>query len=632
MVGTVGVGGKNPIRIQSMTNTDTMDTEGTVDQIIRLVVAGCEIIRVTAPAKKDAENLGNIRKQLKAKGYPDVALVADIHFSPQAAMIAADFVDKVRINPGNYTDKKKFLTRDYSEAEFRLEVEKAEEAFFPLLQKCQENGRAIRIGTNHGSLSDRIMNRYGDTPQGMVESALEFIEFAERQSFYNIIVSMKASNPKVMIQAYRLLASRFLSSGRNYPLHLGVTEAGDGEDGRIRSAVGIGSLLEDGLGDTIRVSLTEDPEKEIPVAQRLVAKYNHPFPLLPEDNYSEFRDPFHYNRLYSKEVALKHISLGEEHPPRVEVSMQPESAKEWLADIKTLLQKTKNSEARPEIFHVNCNSIAFIRDLSAILLNEKPDYDLSLELDLEPQRMQEINGLALPDKIVLNPFRYALDTLLLFSAKFLELKIHPADFPDLGKLLYFLKENRIENVGFSLAGGKIVTDYRKLLFHLQYEQFPVVLCATFSSAEQALYDASVAFGSLLSDGIGDCLRVECAAMDSQKLLNFSYDLLQVCVLRKTKTEFISCPSCGRTLFNIQETLARIKKRTGHLKGVKIAVMGCIVNGPGEMADADYGYVGAGPGKIHLYKNHEIVIKSVPDVQAEEKLVELIRSDGKWVDP
>lgn len=634
----IGIGGQNPIRIQSMTTTDTMDTIATVEQTIQLFAAGCEIVRITAPSKKDAENLRNIREELKRRGYGNIPLVADIHFSPATALIAVEYADKVRINPGNFTDKKKFDIKEYSESEYAEEVERAREAFLPLLRRCKELGVALRIGTNHGSLSDRMMNRFGDSPLGMVESALEFIRFAENESFREIVVSMKSSNPKVMIQAYRLLAARFRELKMDYPLHLGVTEAGDGQDGRIRSAVGIGSLLADGLGDTIRVSLTEDPIEEIPVAKLMVTKFNHPFLVHNTgDGYKDFRNPFEYRRFYSRKLGTEKYFLGDENPVGVEVSFNPGSVSDWLEQIELLVKKTKNTLMKPEIFHCNTLSLGFLQELSAFLNNHKNWHALSIGLNLpEKLILTELDRITLPEKIVIDPFQYSYSEVIpLLSANvvIVELNIKSNDINKIPDLIHFLKEIKAENICFSLhSDHKILHDYRKMVQFLQFDDYPIILTGNFKSREDALYDSAIHLGALLEDGIGDSVRIESLAMLPEELNTLTYDLLQVCGLRSVKTDFISCPSCGRTLFNIQETLARIKQKTSHLQGVKIAVMGCIVNGPGEMADADYGYVGAGPGKVHLYKKKEIIEKSIPSTVAEERLIELIKEDGKWIEP
>ncbi|OOV48209.1 4-hydroxy-3-methylbut-2-en-1-yl diphosphate synthase [Leptospira kirschneri serovar Pomona] len=639
-VGDVKVGGNNPIVIQSMINSDTTDTQGSVKQILELERAGCEIVRLTVPSQADADNLPSIRQELKKAGSK-VPLVADIHFTPSVAMKAVEYVEKVRINPGNFADKKKFAVRDYTDSEYNEELERISTVFSPLVLRCKELGVSMRIGTNHGSLSDRIMNRYGDTPLGMVESALEFIHIAESLGYYDIIVSMKASNPQVMVQAYRMLASRFNELKMDYPLHLGVTEAGDGNDGRIKSAIGIGSLLEDGLGDTIRVSLTEDPVLEVPVAKLIADKFNKKTSN-PNSakGYSEFRNPFSYNRFYSSEIKFAQFEAGENHPVRVETILPFENSNSFLANVAKLYQYGKPLSIEPESILVDSPLPDQLKEISeaAATLSIPVGILLSKNVSLNEKLQKEL--LSFP-KIVFDPFLQFQDGEKMLS--FLKERQYAGLFSEIhtnGDKIDFLRglpdtlsEIGIKNVLFSLDSKEILYDYRKLGNILSSFEFPILLHGSFSNPEEALYNSAIGIGGLLIDGIGDLIRISTPKIkDIEEIFQLSYDLLQGTRLRLTKTEYISCPSCGRTLFDLQETTARIKSRTGHLKGVKIAVMGCIVNGPGEMADADFGYVGAGPGKVHLYRGKEIVLKNVPSEIADEKLVQLIKDNGLWSDP
>ncbi|MBK8394205.1 MAG: (E)-4-hydroxy-3-methylbut-2-enyl-diphosphate synthase [Leptospiraceae bacterium] len=655
-VGDVGIGGKNPIRIQSMTTSDTQYTKSTVQQIIDLTDVGCEIVRLTVPSMADAENLINIRNELKRLNCK-TPLVADIHFTPSVAMKVVEYVEKVRINPGNFADKKKFAVKEYTDSEYKEELYRIADTFIPLVRRCKELGVSMRIGTNHGSLSDRIMNRYGDTPAGMCESALEFIRIAESENFKNIIVSMKSSNPIVMVQAYRLLASKFLEYDINYPLHLGVTEAGNGIDGRIKSSIGIGSLLEDGIGDTIRVSLTEDAVSEIPVAKRLVKKYNDLFKKQMEreksirvppaitvsDNtsYSEFRNPFQYERFYSASVPIGDLRIGEKYPIRVETAFDihtvtPESLE------NTILTQTKiNENVKHEILSFLLQNESDLKKLLTLKKTTKLKLPFSANLGAFDSRILEHSHSLLQfEKIVFNPFYYNFrsQNFILFLKSFqdrdktCEFKIPAEDLSVVPDLIKVLQTNKITNIIFSLETNEILMDYRKLAFLLQNSEFPILLFGKFENIEETLYGSSVGVGGLFVDGIGDVIRLVSENSNPNEVLNLSFDILQATRLRTSKTEFISCPSCGRTLFDLQETTARIKKRTGHLVGVKIAIMGCIVNGPGEMADADFGYVGAGPGKVHLYFGKTIVSKSIPSELADEKLIELIKEKGMWKEP
>ena len=563
--GGAPIGGTNPIRIQSMLTADTMDTAACVKETLGLVSAGCEIVRITAPTVKDAHNLQAIRDALREAGC-EVPLVADIHFKPEAAMEAAKWVEKVRINPGNFADSKKFNVREYTDGEYEGEISRIRERFAPLALLCKERGISMRIGTNHGSLSDRIMNRFGDTPLGMVESALEFARIAREVDFHDLVFSMKASNPKVMIQAYRLLAARLeeLDATRgaeeswNYPIHLGVTEAGDGEDGRIKSAIGIGSLLADGIGDTVRVSLTEDSEHEIPVARALVdiATTRRPCPELGTLPF----DPFSHTRRGSSVMEVNGVRLGGGELVRVVVG-----------------QSTY----------------------------EKLEHKLSGLGDYQPEIVLETSG-----AVALDPRDEAAVARVNASASPVFVTIpDDCDLPVIGA-------------------------YRLLAAHLD-ARHPILLKDTFADGggdfSNALLRAATNIGSLLCDGIGDAILVQGTDAPGQSL-RIAYNTLQAAGVRIFKTDYVACPSCGRTLFNLQETTARIKAATTHLKGVKIAIMGCIVNGPGEMADADFGYVGGAPGKVNLYVGKTPVRFNIPQAEAVDRLVDLIRDRGRWVEP
>ena len=695
-VGNVRVGGDNPIRLQSMTISDTMDTEATVREAIQLFEAGSEIVRITAPGPKDAENLRNIKEILLARGY-DFPLVADIHFSPKAALIAVEYVEKVRINPGNFADKKKFKTIQYSDTEYEDELARVRETFRPLVLRAKELGRAMRIGTNHGSLSDRVMNRFGDTPLGMVESALEFIRFAREEDFHDIIVSMKASNPQVMVQAYRLLIERFYLEGYDYPLHLGVTEAGDGQDGRIKSAVGIGSLLDDGIGDTIRVSLTEDAVYEIPAARRIAAPYNRPADeiaaparLAPACEsrlstlYPETVNPYMYSRFLSEAVQAGEVYLGSKHQHRIVLPVAL-AAGESPAQFATRLvdYRTRGADAVQMIANVpvaglleTANALAAAAGSPGVIfdfgdvsrLNPTDDAQfaaliahpatagIAITLDFmqtSPERTNAATRAQLEPRIqtILVEILRQLDAAPSPRALFVHFKLATLDH--LASIETWLKTSAWAadpRLVFSIeCEGTTTKAYRALIAVLTGLErsgtrslSPVLLRPTAQvDVENTLYDAAVHAGGLFLDGIGDALQLSLPTGDesnvseadvSEALLGLSLDLLQGVRLRLSKTEFISCPSCGRTLFDLQTTTARIKAKTGHLKGVKIAVMGCIVNGPGEMADAEFGYVGAAPGNIHLYKGKEIVKPNIPSNIADEELVNLLKESGVWRDP
>jgi (E)-4-hydroxy-3-methylbut-2-enyl-diphosphate synthase len=655
--GDVGIGGDNPIRVQSMTIADTMDTDATVKEAIALVEAGCEIVRITAPSLHEAENLKNIKAELRRQNIR-APLVADIHFTPNAALIAADIVEKVRINPGNYADKKKFAIWEYTDAEYQGELERVAERFSPLVKKCKANGVAMRIGVNHGSLSDRIMNRFGDTAVGMVESALEFIRICEAHGYRDLVISMKSSNPQVMIQAYRLLAARMNELGMTYPFHLGVTEAGDGEDGRIKSAVGIGSLLEDGIGDTIRVSLTEDSIYEIPVAQALVKKFNDRWKksaaapsslLLPisETDYLQKVNPYAYQRREAQRVNLAASSFGAKELVRVGLSISGNGATPEELSAAGITKKNitlpvlgapqTDDAMKAEFVEIQTGNVIATKLERALpvvfnwqaLNGETPQQPELLSANLKTLQVAEV-------KILLQKAqeRNAAIALHISTAEL-------ANGSAFEKLSFFIKAAAAANftnwsAGIDLRAGAIgeVGLARAFVTHLDKlgANAPIIwryqVPANYSNW---LTDASSQLGSLLCDGFGDALMIY-GDLSLSYALRFSFNLLQATRLRISKTEFISCPSCGRTQFNLQTTTERIKQKTGHLKGVKIAIMGCIVNGPGEMADADFGYVGTGPKKINLYVGKEIVERNIPEELADEKLIELIKRHGKWFEP
>jgi (E)-4-hydroxy-3-methylbut-2-enyl-diphosphate synthase len=655
MVGPVGIGGSHPVRVQSMTTSDTQDIDATVRQAIALAEVGCEIVRVTAPNVQAARCLRPIREKLAAAGFGHVPLVADIHFLPSAAMEAVEHVEKVRINPGNYADKKKFAIKEYSDSEYDAELERIHHAVTPLILRCKALGRALRIGTNHGSLSDRIMNRYGDTPLGMVESALEFLRICRHHGFHDIVLSMKSSNPKVMIQAYRLLVARMDLEGMDYPLHLGVTEAGDGEDGRIKSAIGIGSLLLDGLGDTIRVSLTEDSVYEIPVARALAEKAMslwHTAPISATPVTEEGLDPYLYVR---RPIAPLRLSptfvLGPGHPPGV-VARAPSLAA--LGELTRRFAAARLTDTPVE------GLLLPLRDPSEFGQLAQADFPvgavpfLSLHPSLGPA---DLAGLQVPAPAVLvRSFGSGADqagTLAGF-AKLARARGHvlavattaAALAPGL-PLAETLRQLGDESLIITLddeaadgSSGHPLGRYRALAatLHLLGCRAPLWVRNTEATRIapapdflSRLLDASVLSGALLCDGLGDLISIE-TEPDPVRALKTAYNVLQGAGTRSVKTEFVACPSCGRTLFDLQTTTQRIRARTGHLKGVKIAIMGCIVNGPGEMADADFGYVGGAPGKINLYVGKTCVQYNLPQAEADDRLVALIREHGKWVEP
>lgn len=621
-VGDVAMGANNPIRIQSMTTTDTMDTQGTVAQSIRMIEAGCELVRITAPSIKEAQNLAEIKKELNKRGY-HTPLVADIHFTPNAAELAARLVEKVRINPGNYADKKRFETIDYTPQAYQDELDRIYKKFAPLVAICKEYGTAMRIGTNHGSLSDRIMSQFGDTPQGMVESAMEFMRICEDLNYHNLVISMKSSNPQVMVQAYRLLVKTMVAEGMNYPLHLGVTEAGDGEDGRIKSAVGIGALLEDGLGDTIRVSLTEDPELEIPVAQDLVRRYAQRIQAAEQSSAimlpAEF-SPFSYQKRVSEEL---NTFIGGHQVPRVIIDLSTKNLKDpaVLSDVGYLYSPILDKYTMGE------QSVDFV-----YLADQLPSFTLPGNLK---QLYQYPTWKKLASKMNCHPL-YSLQEYLKTEEKCSALNLVELSLADmhsdafqqiqLDKTLVFVLTSTAENA---------MQEQRQAFFLLEQigVKVPVIIKKIYPNLtenEFQLYAATDA-GALLLDGFGDGIWLHAPQLSPKLLLSTSFGILQATRCRISKTEYISCPSCGRTLFDLQETTQLIRSRTDHLKGIKIAIMGCIVNGPGEMADADYGYVGTGPGKITLYRGKEVVKKNVNTENALDELIEIIREDGSWVE-
>ena len=614
-IGTLSLGGQNPIRVQSMTTTDTMDTEGSVEQSIRMIDAGCELVRLTAPSKNEAENLKKIKAALVQRGY-NTPLVADIHFTPNAAEIAAGIVEKVRVNPGNYADKKKFEEIDYTDSSYQAELDRIEEKFTPLVLLCKANGTAMRIGTNHGSLSDRILSRYGDTPEGMVESAFEFIRICEKHNFDQIVISMKASNTLVMVQAYRLLMAKMLENGVVYPLHLGVTEAGDGEDGRIKSAVGIGALLEDGLGDTIRVSLTEAPEAEIPVAQKLIAKYNNYTPF-------EFKIPvnnLHYSPFqYNKRESQAFHNIGGKNTPVVLADLS------YVEQIKPAhffgfgyqysipLDKWNIQDQAADYVYIGSNELDF----------EVPG-TLGIIIDFELWEAKYTNKPGYYPLVLSEQ----LDLISSEQVSFIPLEAEeniPTQLASLPKAIVILNTKY----------GNKTQLYRRFFLELQEKKIPnaVILSYQYETDELETFQlfAGADAGALFIDGFGDGIWLN-ADLGAQHINSTAFGILQATRTRISKTEYISCPSCGRTLFDLQDTTAKIRQRTAHLKGLKIGIMGCIVNGPGEMADADYGYVGTGPGKINLYKEKTIVKRNIEEEQAVEALVELIKEFGDWQEP
>lgn len=617
MIGGVGFGGNNPIRVQSMTTTDTMDTIATVEESIRMIKAGCELVRITAPSKRDAENLKNIKEELLKRGY-NTPIVADIHFTPNAAEIAAKIVEKVRVNPGNYADKKKFEEIEYTDKTYQDELNRIREKFTPLVKICKEHGTAMRIGTNHGSLSDRILSRYGDTPKGMVESAMEFLRICRDENYHEIILSMKASNTRVMVQAYRLLVAEMIKESMNYPLHLGVTEAGEAEDGRIKSAVGIGALLEDGIGDTIRVSLTEAPEHEMPVAFNLLKNFTN------RNNSQKIKDiaknplnPFEYSRRKTNKVK----NIGGNNVPIV------------ISHLKRR-NKIKPSSFFPlgyqysvplDKWNINDQATDYI-----FLDDKKIDFEIPGTLRLIYNfKFWKKNQEGYP---LLNSDEYLNNDKLSKEINFIEIYIKNL-CEDL-----FTKITKDPTAVLIVKTDNIngLAEQRRIFIELINRNIktPVIISRDYNQldAKYLQLNSSSDIGGLLIDGLGDGITINNNKEgESLHINSTAFGILQASRTRISKTEYISCPSCGRTLFDLQETTAKIRKVTDHLKGVKIGIMGCIVNGPGEMADADYGYVGTRPGKITLYKEKTVVKKNIDEELAVDALIDLIKEHGDWVE-
>jgi (E)-4-hydroxy-3-methylbut-2-enyl-diphosphate synthase len=682
-VGDLWLGGDHPIRVQTMTTTDTMDTLATVEQTIRCIEAGAELVRITAPSKKEAENLRAIKEELARRGY-HVPLVADIHFTPNAAEIAARIVEKVRVNPGNYVDKKKFEHIEYTDTEYAEEIDRIRERFTPLVRICKEHGTAMRIGTNHGSLSDRIMSRYGDSPMGMVESAMEFLRIARAEDYHQVILSMKSSNPQVMVQAYRLLIKQMQDEfGECYPLHLGVTEAGDGEDGRIKSAIGIGTLLEDGIGDTIRVSLTEDPELEIPVCKDLVKRYHDltsaeknvtatnvdgtvheaadititkkestiPLPAISTLTYS----PFEYKRRESFSVS----NIGGKQVPVVVADLSklsaitPTDLQHVGYSYNEATDKWTIGDAAADYIFTGHLAVPFALPGTLRVIQ----YPAAWEQTIEQQQIDAENAL---EKYfpIFDDAGFAGAKAKSATLNFVMLDAYPEGSPDVSPHLDAIASDETVVLCVSSMRTNAMQSIRRLVVALDEKSIrnPLVLTidSNWKTADEHLVHFGVEAGALLLDGIGDgiCLGMSSSAYKvfdqyntlsgrryttgadrAERFLNHTaFSILQATRTRISKTEYISCPSCGRTLFDLQETTARIRAVTNHLKGVKIAIMGCIVNGPGEMADADFGYVGSGPGKITLYKGKEVVKRNVPSAVAVEELINLLKDAGAWVEP
>ncbi|HTB31076.1 MAG TPA: (E)-4-hydroxy-3-methylbut-2-enyl-diphosphate synthase [Bacteroidia bacterium] len=621
-IGEVPMGGNYPIRIQSMTTTDTMDTMGTVEQSIRMIDAGCDYVRITAPSLKEAENLQNIKNELRKRGNK-TPLIADIHFTPNAAEMAARIVEKVRVNPGNYADKKKFEQIDYTDNSYDMELERIRQRFVPLVTICKEYGTAMRIGANHGSLSDRIMSRYGDTPLGMVESALEFLRICEENNYKQIVLSMKSSNPIVMVQAYRLLITKMNEEGMNYPLHLGVTEAGEGEDGRIKSAAGIGTLLEDGIGDTVRVSLTEDPEFEVPVARMLVSRYvgmeqYAPIPPVVTMPYS----PLEYRKHETRETQ----NIGGKNHPRVIAD---------FSDVGNGLKPFPTSLLFSIGYSYNTNTGNWkINDQAA-------DYiylgDTTIDFALPEGLAVIINNNTWKNNKKIHSYPYFGDMKEYYQAaeksdklNFVSLKIGDITNPAFDKL------NSDNTLVWVIETTNLhgMAEQRRIFIELLSKNYttPVIIKREYehATADELRLFAATDAGALLIDGMGEGIWLK--APIAPKILNsVEFGILQATRTRISKTEYISCPSCGRTLFNLQHVTAQIHERTSHLKGVKIGIMGCVVNGPGEMADADYGYVGTGVGKITLYKGKQVVQRNIASEQAVDALITLIKDNGDWVE-
>ncbi len=699
-IGHIPMGANNPIRIQSMTTTDTMDTIGTVEQTIRMVDAGCEYVRITAPSVKEAKNLALIKKELIVRGY-DVPLIADIHFTPNAAEEAARIVEKVRINPGNYADKKRFENFEYTNTEYNAELERIYKKFSPLVKVCKEYGTAMRIGTNHGSLSDRIMSHYGDTPRGMVESAMEFMRMCEDLNYYNLVISMKSSNPQVMVQAYRLLVETMVKEGMNYPLHLGVTEAGDGEDGRIKSAVGIGALLEDGLGDTIRVSLTEDPEFEAPVAISLADRYkDRQLSVIRKelsvdsyqlsDNRKELSVDSYQLSDNRKELSVDSYQLSDKKEQQTTDNRQQitdnrqqitdkrqqttdnrqqttdkthnpyEYERRHAAELNTFIGGHQVPRVIIDISRKNLKDPSILADVGYLYSSLLDKYNMAEQSTDFVYLADELPSFSFPgnlkqlynystwksllDKSNCHPY-YSLEEFISSKDHDPALNLVSISNQDVDSDLF--KQLPIDNtLVFVLETHAIcgLQDQRNVFFKLMNLglEIPVIIKRKYSLTDQnvtilpkdtdfQLY-AATDLGGLLLDGFGDGVWADASEIATKTILSASFGILQATRSRISKTEYISCPSCGRTLFDLQITTQMIRSRTDHLKGLKIGIMGCIVNGPGEMADADYGYVGTGPGKITLYRGKEVVKKNVNTENALDELIGIIRGDGNWVDP
>lgn len=617
-VGHIGIGGNNPIRIQSMTTTDTLNTSETVNQCIGLIKAGCEIIRITAPSRKESENLFNIKNKLIQLGY-NTPLVADIHFTPNAAEIAASIVEKVRINPGNYADKKKFKKIDYSTKSYDEELKRINERFLPLLKICKKNKTAIRIGTNHGSLSDRILSKYGDTPRGMVESAMEFLRICKKNSFKNVIISMKASNTIVMVNAYRLLINQMNIENMTYPLHLGVTEAGDGLDGRIKSAVGIGALLEDGIGDTIRVSLTEEPIYEIPVAKKLAQRY---FNRDKHDKIKKLNNnpinPFQYFRRQSNEI----LNVGGKNVPIIISNLSNIkkisrlSLKEIGYTYSSLLDKWNISDFAADFVFCGDNFIDF-------------DFPGTLKLIYNYTFWKKIN-----QKNTFPIFKSFKDLKEFKNKNILKFLSINANNLDILRFSEIKKDSNLVLI-IETNNSHGLAEQRRFFIEMMNKEFrhPIIIKRKYneSQIEKLHLFSATDIGGLLIDGLGDGIFIENNNFNNKQIIKLSFNILQATRTRISKTEYISCPSCGRTLFDLQETTSKIRSKTNHLKGIKIGIMGCIVNGPGEMADADYGYVGTGHNKITLYKEQKIMKRNIPSNKAVDELINLIKENGDWKD-
>lgn len=598
-VGNIEIGGNNPIRIQSMTTTNTLNSDDTIEQSLRIIKAGGELVRITAQGVKEAENLENIKKGIREAGF-DTPVAADIHFNPKAALTAARLVEKVRINPGNFVDKRNDNSKAvFTDEEYNSELQKIEEKFVPLINICKENKTALRIGVNHGSLSDRIMNRFGDTPEGMVESAMEFLRICIHEDFLNVVISLKSSNTRVMVQANRIMFAQMKNEEMNFPLHLGVTEAGEGEDGRIKSAVGIGTLLADGIGDTIRVSLTEPPENEIPVAQKLVnyidERTDHKeikeVSLIPVDFFE-----------YARRKTTRTLNVGGECLPVV------------IANSKG------SNDLQPEFIYLGGN-----------IMIDTPNGESNYIVDEEVWEQQVFhNENVFPMYSSFNSLYFSENK----SAELNFLKINCTDVNDENLLKIKDKKNLVLILETSNKNG--FADQRAAFLKLMNAgcDIPAIIKRTYkeNNLEDLQLKSACDIGGLFLDGMGDGIWIENKdGIDDQEIINTSFGILQASRVRTSKTEYISCPGCGRTLFDLQKTTAEIRERTAHLKNLKIGIMGCIVNGPGEMADADYGYVGAGSGKITLYKNKEVVKKNIPEENAVDELIQLIKDCGDWVD-